>query len=128
MKIVTLDNLTNSTEQEVFNHVAKHLLTQMKQSRLPNNGQCAYLSEDGNKCAAGSLISKEEYIARNIAQKNSVDWGTLIYNCVVPSDHRGLIEPLQIIHDCRKPNEWLTELNDLAKKCNLTPFNLEVSN
>jgi len=63
-KVITLDNLEEATAQEVFNHIANHLVTQGVQAM--NNESCCVnrsVQEDGTvlKCAAGSLITDEQY-------------------------------------------------------------------
>ena len=57
---VTIHNLENSTEQEVFNTVGNHLLTQREQA-ISASGSCVYLSCNGLKCAVGCLIPLEDY-------------------------------------------------------------------
>jgi hypothetical protein len=52
-------------QQEIFDKVATHLITQGKQS-LRDDGEwedkfCAYRGPDGTMCAAGCLIPDEEY-------------------------------------------------------------------
>ena len=55
------------TLQEIFNKVALHLMTQMRTARGPRQGCdtvqiiCYYRSPNGDKCAAGCLISEENY-------------------------------------------------------------------
>jgi hypothetical protein len=63
--MITLKTLKNSTDQEVFDQVANHLLTQNKRSvSATDNTLCVYRSPDGLKCAAGCLIADDEYDPR----------------------------------------------------------------
>ncbi len=127
--------------QQVFDIVAKHLLTQMKRSERPGNyvGSnqddevpfCAYRASDGSKCAIGCLIPDDIY---------NPDWeghcvGTLL-SCkplfrklfAPRSDSdQDLTEPwyafllgLQIIHDTSLPEEWEYDLERFAERFKLT--------
>lgn len=97
-------------QQEIFDKVATHLITQGKQSLCywrqtewsqPDLG-CAYRGDDGTMCAAGCLIPDDEY---------SRAFEGMPWNCIwkeVPSfanasfeDH-DLIGSLQGVHD----DEW----------------------
>lgn len=51
------------TQQEVFDKVARHLLTQNKPCEGNYNGRtiCLYRNDEGLKCAAGCLIPDEFY-------------------------------------------------------------------
>lgn len=53
------------TQQETFEIVSRHLLTQNERSYLaPPSDVCAYRSPDGLKCAVGVLIPDEDYDER----------------------------------------------------------------
>lgn len=116
---INLANLSQKTEQEVFDHVKNHLLKQKKQSI--HYGKCYYRLETPEgvlKCAAGCLISDEEYKTK--FEDNT--WMTLIHTNQVPPTHKRLIECLQLTHDNFDPQEdtWETVLKDVADKFNLT--------
>ena len=65
---ITLKTLGQATAQEVFDQVSSHLLTQMKKSINPKNPSlCVYHADSGLKCAAGCLISDDEYTPRMAA-------------------------------------------------------------
>jgi hypothetical protein len=105
------------TEQEVFDKVAKHLLTQNARSLGPSstksNGMCAYRGNDGLVCAAGCLIPDEAY--KPWIENKS--WGDLLSSNFVPSHkYSDLIIELQIVHDDYLPDKWQTQLNRLAQK------------
>lgn len=104
---ITLANLAQATEQDVFDQVAKHMLAQMQRSE--NGAQCRYRS--GHlKCAAGCLISDEEY---SHSMEGS-GWLGLVLCDVVPDTHEDLISILQYIHDSQEVCGWEEELKGLA--------------
>lgn len=112
--MITLATLPQATAQEVFNQVKNHLLTQNVKSEGLNG--CRYKEEDTNlKCAAGCLISDDEYNSN--FEGNS--WECLIEKEYVPDTHRNLIRELQEIHDFDEAIEWEYSLEKLAKKHNL---------
>lgn len=110
---VTLATLEQSTAQEVFDHVAKHLLTQ--KTKCLTEGRCVYRNEHGMSCAAGCIIADDEY-------KESMEgkiWQDLIRHKIVPEAHNHLIDHLQLAHDLKKPQEWPTQIQAVAKYHNL---------
>lgn len=102
--------LENATEQEVFDKVATHLLTQMKKATA-QTGVCVYKAGELS-CAAGCLIPDEEY-DDVVENKN---WGQLVRDCIVPRNHMGLIKILQRIHDSSVPSLWKELLKILAER------------
>lgn len=100
--MITLATLKDATSQQVFDHVAKHLLTQNMQSA--RNGNCKYRGDGGLMCAAGCLMSDDEYAEINKRHEIDVlhgkNWGFLS-DCTdaVPEIHSSLIQDLQIVHD-----------------------------
>lgn len=52
--------MSDSTNQVIFDKVAKHLLTQKVQC-ANSAGNCMYRGPNGLKCAVGALIPDEEY-------------------------------------------------------------------
>lgn len=116
MKTITLKTLPEATEQEVFDFVATHLLTQKQKSILPHyddtgsNG-CRYKMENGLKCAAGCLIADDEYDEK--FELKSWSSLSLVYN-LVPNNHRHLIISLQRIHDGTDVKFWYNHLFELA--------------
>ena len=125
--MITLKTLPQATAQEVFDQVAKHLLTQMKksvakraaESASDSNDFCMYRGFDGTKCAAGCLIADDEYKLE--FENNS--WSHLsAINYLVPEEHCLLIMELQDIHDCHEPEDWRVKLNNLAEINHLKPI------
>jgi len=104
--------LKNATEQEVFDKVATHLLTQMERAVIGKKGVSACQYRAGElSCAAGCLIPDEEYDKNFLENK---DWGYLIAAGVVPDMHADLVIPLQHIHDRNEPQFWKQKLEALA--------------
>lgn len=121
--MITLKTLPQATAQEVFDQVAKHLLTQMKksasESASDSKDYCMYRGFDGTKCAAGCLIADDEY---KLEFENH-NWLHLSgSNYLVPEEHCYLITKLQDIHDYYKPEDWRVKLNNLAKNNHLKPI------
>ena len=112
MRTITLATLPTATEQEVFDHVANHLLTQNKQCFAKGSSKfCLYRGENNLKCAAGSLIADNEY--KKKMENNS--WGGLIFQGRAPSAHSELIIILQKVHDNHEPESWREKLGKVAK-------------
>lgn len=122
MKKVTIHTLHENTAQEVFDFITNHLLIQNKKAgsiinRNADGFECLYLDPDGNKCAAGCLIPKEDYKKAF----EGANWRT----CSVllgTEDHFSLINSLQHIHDDKEVEEWESELKFLADE-NMLTFN-----
>lgn len=115
---ITLKTLCLATEQEVFDQVARHLLSQRKRSTTTSKAGrvfCAYKSPDGLENAAGCLISDEEY---SVDMEDN-DWIDLVKEGIVPKQHEELIRNLQILHDRVCVDDWQIALEELAKKRNL---------
>ena len=113
--MITLKTLEKDSAQEVFDHISEHLLTQNK--KCTDNKICVYSNFKGLKCAAGCLISDDEYNPK--FEGNS--WGALVQNNAVPSTHVSLIRQLQYMHDEYDPEEWIDFLCDIASQNNLSP-------
>jgi hypothetical protein len=90
---VTVHNLHEATEQDVFDTIARHLLTQREPSASEDGETCLYFGPDGKRCAAGCLLTEP------LGKLNDEPWGRLIDAGVVPGAHRELIDKLQTIHD-----------------------------
>lgn len=89
------------TDQEVFDTVARHLLTQGKQSiaRDVSGGfMCLYRGPDGCKCAVGALIGDDEYRA-DMEEHSALELHRLGLLPERLVEHRFLLEDLQSAHD-----------------------------
>ena len=111
--MITLATLPQASEQEVFDQVKTHLLTQNERSGT--SGLCLYRGPNDTKCAAGCLMSDEEYDK----DFEDNDWFQLTDEHNVTNAHSHLIRNLQKLHDESPVQEWKTELKLLAKNLNL---------
>ena len=119
MKPITLATLPQATEQEVFNYVAHHLLTQNKKSSLENYNLFAYHGNNNLKNAAGCLIADSEYTD----QMKLFSWYELISLKIAPSNHCELIIDLEGVHDAYEASDWRNQLMEVAQDFNLK-FNI----
>ena len=106
----------NLTHQEIFDKVADHLFTQ--KCKCTKDNVCLYRGDDGTKCAAGCLITDEEYkpamerksiSALMIPPPQSIEYGENSN----PTTMVGLVQKLQHIHDGYHINygDWNTYMN-----------------
>lgn len=114
--------LNAMSDQEVFDTVAKHLLTQGEKCLMPGSSKdCAYRSiqPDGHElqCAAGCLIEEDEYDS----DLEGKAWDDLVYAGIVTDAHMGIIRNLQSIHDEQGPSSWRFSLMNFAIDHNLDP-------
>lgn len=111
-------------KQEVFDKVARHLLTQNSRALFdPDNelSGCAYRAEGGKSCAVGCLIPDDLYDEKmeNVpAGRLAVEFPKLrkLFNFDNSSIFLSL---LQSIHDSRDVRSWFYELFTFAQKHNL---------
>lgn len=118
MKKITINNLAESTTEEVFEYIRHHLLTQMQQSKN-DKGICFYRNEQGLKCASGCLIPDDMYYPDMEYKK----WHSLVTRKFVPEDHMELIQEMQLIHDDVPVNSWKHHLDLLRKDIEEGRFN-----
>ncbi|MCI0564080.1 MAG: hypothetical protein MN733_36860 [Nitrososphaera sp.] len=106
MMKITLANLSEATEEQIFHQVYRHALAQWARATTGDD-QCRYRTETGLKCAIGCLIDDSEY-KPEFEGKN---WHALVENCAVPATHESFISWLQNIHDRAKLNEeWIGKM------------------
>lgn len=109
-------NINEATAQEVFTHVAKHLLKQDEQAviNLSNDEEgpmtCAYRAPDGMQCAAGCLIGADQYKPEFEGKL----WLS-VAKILNLTKHSDLIRALQKIHDTTAPRLWRDELETVAR-------------
>lgn len=111
---MNLRTLGEYTAQKVFDKVAEHLIKQGKKSI--SKGMCMYRSPDGSKCAAGFLISDEEY-RPNMENKPYQD---IIEGYNYSRKHLRLISDLQLLHDSEPVYKRREQLVELAIRNNLS--------
>lgn len=119
-------------KQEIFDKVATHLLTQNK--RAHDGSSCVYRAPDGCKCAAGILVSDEDYSPsmegipwpeseKDIEAFKKIAGGRRMVGLVAEKiGNPKLVLRLQDIHDGGGPEgllAWRGKLKDLASKENL---------
>jgi hypothetical protein len=117
------------TAQELFDTVAKHLLTQNAKSR-DGGDLCFYRDPNGLKCAVGCLIPDDEYRPE---MENRTVAGMLYYRPELLTRERfeeiesniDLLTDLQIVHDDRKIEMWREELRIVANHFELKADVLE---
>ena len=132
-------NITPLTNQELFDRVATHLLTQGERARGVDS--CLYRTHYGLSCAVGGVIPDDLYhpgiertpakvlasgnysdkmAHRNIPQETKDGLATLLGKA-----NPDLIDCLQAAHDTSDPENWWTELEKIANRFNLDPSVLE---
>lgn len=98
-KIITLANLAQATEQEVYDHVCWGLREQgFSKSFNVATDTCAYYATSLDKtlrCAAGQLITPGQYRLG----WEGMTWRDLVNGECVPFNNAGLIVELQRAHD-----------------------------
>lgn len=110
------------TKQEIFDTVAKHLLTQMERSESRKG--CLYRGPNGLKCAVGVLIKDEFY-------SEELEYATADVSEVMAALEKSgvfydeIMIDLQILHDEFYPVVWKASLNKVAERNNLSPAVLE---
>ena len=96
--------------QEIFDKVARHLLTQNKQSRNKEL-ECLYRGEDGAMCAAGCLIPEDLYDV----DMEGHSWKTTVDKFPeVNVGHIELVQDLQNLHDNGNVEGWPQRLKTIA--------------
>lgn len=110
--MITLKTLPKATKQEIFDQVAKHMLTQMQKSIRKKGSRTygAYRGLNGLKCAAGCLIADEEYNP----EFEKYTWNSLADWEYVPDSEYVLIQRLQDIHEEKNPKNWKKCLKNLC--------------
>lgn len=114
------------TPQEVFDKVAKHLLTQNAESILGNG--CAYRGTHGRMCAVGCLIPDELYDPK-MERKNVMHVASKfpeVKQCGITEENMPLLAKLQQIHDLDPTSVWRQELAKVAQRFKLDPKVLEI--
>lgn len=117
------------TQQEIFDKVMRHLLTQGERS-VDREGHCAYRGDNGKKCAIGCLISDDAYNpdieGRGISSlevKAALRYSGYDYLASLSrTDTKAeLLSSLRRMHDLILPREWPTMGRKLARAYNLSP-------
>lgn len=102
--------------QELFDRVARHLLTQAQQSRS-SRGRPMYLNDDGLKCAIGCLIPPKDYDPEfeGIAVWHHDPVGERLRQAAgLSAENWNLAADLQHVHDRIAPAYWKIWLRQIA--------------
>ena len=114
VKKKSLPKIKILTEQELFNKVFTHLLTQKEQS-MDSKGLCLYRGPKGLKCAIGVLIPDNEY-KKTVESLSVIDLNHEVQlACGLDESNIDLAQELQAIHDGDSPSQWRYSLETLAK-------------
>lgn len=117
------------TNQEMFDRVKTHLLTQMERAGEPNpsyvveNGsapfRCFYHAPNGFKCAIGCLIPDEHY-NRELEDKSV--WNDNLQTAAgITREQAGFARRLQQCHDEVPVEYWALTLTYIAIEFGLQP-------
>lgn len=118
-----------TSNQEVFDLAACHLLTQMRRAWGPRptgldhkTEACVYRAPDGCKCAVGALIPDELYDPDMDTGSSGI--GTIMGRHLTLAQLFGgvsqnLLAHLQVIHDSETPSAWARYLRYCAEDYNL---------
>lgn len=116
------------TDQEMFNKVVTHLLTQKVRSETADSqagSMCLYRGPDGAKCAVGVLIADEHYTP-SLESRLVTSWPVskaLVASGVISAHSprtQMLLAACQNVHDAVNPGEWKDRLTELAQEHGLT--------
>ena len=122
MTTITMRNLHLATEQQVFDQVAKHLLTQNAKA-LAWSGGCQYrlLLDDGTvlKCAVGCLIADNEYGSKIEGELYGSNEFNEFFGFKDEVPHVELLSSLQSMHDGHSVKYWKERLEQIALEFNL---------
>jgi hypothetical protein len=112
--------------QEIFDTIATHLLTQNEKSLSPN-GLCVYTSPLGLSCAVGCLLKDKDTstyegigvddLRHTIMDRNHKNLYQDLLSVGVPDTDEAfnLLSDLQVIHDSFQPVNWKKHLQILAE-------------
>lgn len=129
MKLKEID-----THQKAFDHVAAHIAQQGERSTTFFKGDsaptCAYRGENGLMCAAGCLISDENYtegfecrsLGEGGVRRLDADaiWDAIVRSTGLDADAWTLVYSLQAVHDGGGPYTWKHDLWSLAERFGLS--------
>lgn len=122
------------SNQEVFDKVAIHLLTQGQKSAILSKEEggldsCLYHSADGLKCAVGCLIPDNLYIEDmegRLIQDLFVQFPSIMEEIGLDKEtHLGLLTSLQNIHDTCHELTWYVGLTQTAPAFDLNTKELQ---
>lgn len=109
------------SRQQLFDHVAKHLLTQKEKAQDGN--YCKYRDRDGRRCAVGACIPDSLYRAafETIGIESLMEKYPEIRE-LFPERSAVLLSNLQLLHDNCETKDWARHLTNLAEGFGLVPY------
>ncbi len=120
-----INALVAMNAQAVFDHVARHVLTQRRRCR--RNDNCLYRDGSGAACAIGALIPQSCYVPqmedRNLFGLVQWCWASpfpqhhALAHCLY--EHQILLTRLQRLHDSCEPANWPYLLREIATDARL---------
>ena len=121
----TMQQLQVMTRQDVFDHVARHLILQGQKAIGPD-GKCRYRADDDTACAVGALIPQALYC--ECMENHNVDALTDALLATPRlrelgqflAHHRRMLWELQRLHDHEHPVTWPEWLRELAARLELS--------
>lgn len=105
--------------QEAFDKIATHLLTQQEKA-LDGGNNCAYLTEEGLKCAIGCLIPEDKYDITmegfGVREMRELDYwmDELHLDDVIEENMMNFYTEMQDTHDAWPVDEWPWRLKMVA--------------
>lgn len=110
---------SQSSMQEIFNRVARHLLTQNARASQGEAGDCMYRTDDGLKCAVGCLITDDAYslelenlLVSRAPVREALEASGIVVEPNGPT-HK-ILSDLQRVHDTVGTSNWPEELRSIA--------------
>jgi len=115
------------SKQATFDRVARHMLQQGARALDNVGGHCVLHATNGLRCAAGSLVKREDYDP-DWESAAAVDTGgdsSLCCYLEAKGHDLGLVHDLQFEHDNTEPAYWDKALRLLAKEHKLDPVAID---
>lgn len=112
--MITLSNIHEFTDQEIFDYATEQLLIQNKRSG--NDTRCFYRSSDGSKCAVGLLLDEYleifDFYKKDFDIEGNAKWFSMPLRSILIEYYPNalpkleLLKVLQVFHDYIGVNEW----------------------
>lgn len=109
-----------TTKQDIFDAVTRHLANQRQWAKKPNSGPCAY-RQGSLACAVGCLVTDSEAAAMD-ANTSALGIDGQKATGLLPqrlTRFYPLLSALQDVHDDSMPASWPSDLATTAKICGL---------
>lgn len=113
--MISIRTLASHSAQEVFDHLAHHLMT-MPQRCTQANGIVGALHFGDFRSPGGSLIIDADYLL----SMEGLSWRSLAHKGLVPEAHRDLIDEIEYIHDSYGEGNWHNRLAEVAQRHGLS--------